>query len=106
MLLAMGQTAFFGPASESLDYFAGLGHKPDGLVNPADYLLEVRLSGLPITVHVHILFKAFWKMMMNNRSLFGLMIRVSLSAVPELSATNVSGRALTHPSLAFAAKLV
>ena len=54
MLLAMGQTAFFGPASESLDYFAGLGHKPDGLVNPADYLLEVRLSGLPITVHPHL----------------------------------------------------
>lgn len=38
----MGQTAYFDPANESLEHFAGLGYKPDGLVNPADYLLEVR----------------------------------------------------------------
>ncbi|CAN0277096.1 unnamed protein product, partial [Scytosiphon promiscuus] len=36
MLLAMGQTAYFGPASDSLEHFARLGFKPDGLVNPAD----------------------------------------------------------------------
>ncbi len=44
MLLAMGQTAYFGPAIDSLEHFARLGHEPDGLVNPADYLLEVRLG--------------------------------------------------------------
>lgn len=37
----MGQTAYFGPAIDSLEHFALLGHRPDGLVNPADYLLEV-----------------------------------------------------------------
>ena len=40
----MGQTAYFGPAIDSLEHFALLGHRPDGLVNPADYLLEVRAS--------------------------------------------------------------
>ena len=37
----MGQTAYFGPAKDSLAHFASLGHEPEGLVNPADYLLEV-----------------------------------------------------------------
>ncbi|CAN0051592.1 unnamed protein product, partial [Ectocarpus sp. 12 AP-2014] len=41
ILLTMGQTAYFGPASDSLDHFARLGHEPKGLVNPADYLLEI-----------------------------------------------------------------
>lgn len=45
LLLAMGQTAFFGPATESLGHFSSLGYlyKP-GLISPADYLLEVRLN--------------------------------------------------------------
>lgn len=37
----MGQTAYFGPAQDSLGHFSRLGHEPVGLVNPADYLLEV-----------------------------------------------------------------
>lgn len=37
----MGQTAYFGPAIDSLAHFVKLGHVPDGMVNPADYLLEV-----------------------------------------------------------------
>ena len=41
IFLTMGQTAYFGPAIDSLEHFALLGHRPDGLVNPADYLLEV-----------------------------------------------------------------
>lgn len=41
ILLTMGQTAYFGPAKDSLAHFASLGHEPEGLVNPADYLLEV-----------------------------------------------------------------
>lgn len=41
MLLTMGQTAYFGPAIDSLEHFALLGHHPVGLINPADYLLEV-----------------------------------------------------------------
>lgn len=36
----MGQTAYFGPAGDSLGYFARQGHEPEGMVNPADYLLE------------------------------------------------------------------
>ncbi|CAN0222698.1 unnamed protein product, partial [Ectocarpus sp. 12 AP-2014] len=44
ILLTMGQTAYFGPAVDSLDHFSSLGHKPDGLVNPADYLLEITNS--------------------------------------------------------------
>ncbi|CAM9592338.1 unnamed protein product [Ectocarpus fasciculatus] len=44
ILLTMGQTAYFGPAVDSLDHFASLGHEPDGLVNPADYLLEITNS--------------------------------------------------------------
>ncbi|CAN0131811.1 unnamed protein product, partial [Ectocarpus fasciculatus] len=41
ILLTMGQTAYFGPAVDGLDHFASLGHEPKGLVNPADYLLEI-----------------------------------------------------------------
>eukprot|EP00903_Cladosiphon_okamuranus_P021625 g19883.t2 len=44
ILLTMGQTAYFGPARDSLDHFASLGHEPQGLVNPADYLLEITNS--------------------------------------------------------------
>ncbi|CAN0443751.1 unnamed protein product [Pylaiella littoralis] len=44
ILLTMGQTAYFGPAVDSLDHFAKLGHTPVGLVNPADYLLEITNS--------------------------------------------------------------
>ncbi|CAN0345524.1 unnamed protein product [Ectocarpus sp. 12 AP-2014] len=44
ILLTMGQTAYFGPAVDSLDHFASLGHEPRGLVNPADYLLEITNS--------------------------------------------------------------
>ncbi|CAM9446521.1 unnamed protein product [Ectocarpus sp. 4 AP-2014] len=44
ILLTMGQTAYFGPAVDSLDHFASLGHEPQGLVNPADYLLEITNS--------------------------------------------------------------
>ncbi|CAM9811429.1 unnamed protein product, partial [Ectocarpus fasciculatus] len=44
ILLTMGQTAYFGPAVDSLDHFARLGHEPKGLVNPADYLLEITNS--------------------------------------------------------------
>ncbi|CAB1101456.1 ABC [Ectocarpus sp. CCAP 1310/34] len=44
ILITMGQTAYFGPAVGGLDHFASLGHKPDGLVNPADYLLEITNS--------------------------------------------------------------
>lgn len=46
LLLAMGQTAFFGPAIESLEHFSSLGYlyKPYSSVNPADHLLEVRLT--------------------------------------------------------------
>ncbi|CAM9919784.1 unnamed protein product, partial [Ectocarpus fasciculatus] len=44
ILLTMGQTAYFGPAVDSLDHFASLGHEPKGLVNPADYLLEITNS--------------------------------------------------------------
>ncbi|CAN0395195.1 unnamed protein product, partial [Hapterophycus canaliculatus] len=40
----MGQTAYFGPAVKSLKHFRRLGHKPAGLVNPADYLLEITNS--------------------------------------------------------------
>ena len=43
----MGQTAYFGPAKDSLAHFASLGHEPVGLVNPADYLLEVTLHCVP-----------------------------------------------------------
>ena len=39
--MTMGQTAYFGPAAESLAHFANLGYEPKGMVNPADYLLEV-----------------------------------------------------------------
>eukprot|EP00904_Undaria_pinnatifida_P002690 jgi/Undpi1/12421/HiC_scaffold_5.g02093.m1 len=41
ILLTMGQTAYFGPADHSLAHFANLGHEPKGMVNPADYLLEI-----------------------------------------------------------------
>lgn len=41
ILMTMGQTAYFGSAADSLGHFARLGHEPTGLVNPADYLLEV-----------------------------------------------------------------
>ncbi|CAN0478910.1 unnamed protein product, partial [Scytosiphon promiscuus] len=41
ILLTMGQTAYFGPAVDSLEHFARLGQSPIGLVNPADFLLEV-----------------------------------------------------------------
>lgn len=41
ILMTMGQTAYFGSAAGSLGHFAHLGHEPTGLVNPADYLLEV-----------------------------------------------------------------
>lgn len=41
ILLTMGQTAYFGPAVDSLAHFASLGHEPKGMINPADYLLEV-----------------------------------------------------------------
>eukprot|EP00752_Nemacystus_decipiens_P009950 g8873.t1 len=44
ILLTMGQTAYFGPARDSLAHFASLGHEPMGLVNPADYLLEITNS--------------------------------------------------------------
>ncbi|CAN0120957.1 unnamed protein product [Ectocarpus sp. 6 AP-2014] len=44
ILLTMGQTAYFGPAVDSLEHFASLGHEPQGLVNPADYLLEITNS--------------------------------------------------------------
>lgn len=40
----MGQTAYFGPAADSLAHFANLGYEPKGMVNPADYLLEVRVE--------------------------------------------------------------
>lgn len=43
----MGQTAYFGPAVDSLNYFAALGHIPEGMVNPADYLLEVCVRFMP-----------------------------------------------------------
>ena len=39
--MTMGQTAYFGPAADSLAHFATLGYEPKGMVNPADYLLEV-----------------------------------------------------------------
>lgn len=57
MLLAMGQTAYFGPASDSLEHFARLGFKPDGLVNPADYLLEVHTTDWA-TQNFHIMFQS------------------------------------------------
>lgn len=41
ILLTMGQTAYFGPAVDSMAHFAKLGHTPEGLVNPAEYLLQV-----------------------------------------------------------------
>ncbi|CAM9408971.1 unnamed protein product, partial [Phaeothamnion confervicola] len=41
MLLTMGRTAYFGPAAAALPHFAALGRVPDGMVNPADYLLEI-----------------------------------------------------------------
>ncbi|CAM9549652.1 unnamed protein product [Pylaiella littoralis] len=44
ILLTMGQTAYFGPAVGSLEHFAKFGHVPVGLVNPADYLLEITNS--------------------------------------------------------------
>ena len=44
--MTMGQTAYFGPAADSLAHFATLGYEPKGMVNPADYLLEVRVECL------------------------------------------------------------
>lgn len=41
ILLSTGRTMYFGPAVDSLEHFARLGYKPVGLVNPADYLIEV-----------------------------------------------------------------
>ena len=46
IVLTMGQTAYFGPAGDSLAHFTSLGHEPKGMVNPADYLLEVCASSL------------------------------------------------------------
>ncbi|CAM9583250.1 unnamed protein product, partial [Ectocarpus sp. 13 AM-2016] len=60
MLLTMGQTAYFGPAVDSLDHFARLGHEPEGLVNPADYLLEITNSHFSDTKAVQRLADA-WK---------------------------------------------
>lgn len=48
ILMTMGQTAYFGSAADSLGHFAKLGLEPAGLVNPADYLLEVSVSGRKI----------------------------------------------------------
>lgn len=39
--MTMGQTAYFGPAIDSLGHFARLGYTPVGLFNPADFLAEV-----------------------------------------------------------------
>ena len=41
IVLTMGQTAYFGPAVDSLAHFASLGYEPKGMINPADYILEV-----------------------------------------------------------------
>ncbi|CAB1099471.1 ABC [Ectocarpus sp. CCAP 1310/34] len=60
ILLTMGQTAYFGPAVDSLDHFARLGHEPKGLVNPADYLLEITNSDFSDTNAVQRLADA-WK---------------------------------------------
>ncbi|CAN0041029.1 unnamed protein product [Ectocarpus sp. 12 AP-2014] len=60
MLMTMGQTAYFGPAVGSLDHFARLGHEPKGLVNPADYLLEITNSHFSDTKAVQRLADA-WK---------------------------------------------
>eukprot|EP00903_Cladosiphon_okamuranus_P020333 g18655.t1 len=45
ILLTMDQTANFGPAIDNLEHLTILGHWPEGLVNPADYLLERRGLG-------------------------------------------------------------
>lgn len=42
--MTMGQAAYFGSAADSLGHFARLGLEPTGLMNPADYLLEVHIS--------------------------------------------------------------
>ncbi|CAN0151348.1 unnamed protein product, partial [Pylaiella littoralis] len=44
ILLSTGRTMYFGPAVDSLEHFARLGYKPVGLVNPADYLIEITNS--------------------------------------------------------------
>ncbi|CAN0100436.1 unnamed protein product [Scytosiphon promiscuus] len=44
ILLTMGRTAYFGPAVDGLEHFRRLGHEPTGLVNPAEYLLEITNS--------------------------------------------------------------
>lgn len=41
LLLTMGQQAYFGPVQGSLPHFAELGYFPRGMMNPAEYLLEV-----------------------------------------------------------------
>lgn len=41
LLLSMGRTAYFGPASGVVQHFAALGNELPPAMNPADYVLEL-----------------------------------------------------------------
>lgn len=41
MLLSRGHTLYFGPASETVDYFAGIGFACPNYSNPADYFISI-----------------------------------------------------------------
>lgn len=41
LLLASGQTVYFGPAHKAISYFSSIGIHPPAKVNPADFLLKV-----------------------------------------------------------------
>ncbi|CAM9490513.1 unnamed protein product [Choristocarpus tenellus] len=81
ILLTMGQTAFFGPASEALQYFAGLGLKPTGLVNPADYLLEITNSDFSDATVVQDLANS-WKTSSANATLMSRIVSANPPSIP------------------------
>jgi ABC-type multidrug transport system ATPase subunit len=41
LLLSQGQTVYYGPPTQTLNYFSSLGHSPPAMMSPAEFMLEL-----------------------------------------------------------------
>ena len=84
LLLASGQTVFWGPASESVDYFCGLGYSCPPFSNPCDYfflhVLNIK-SGPTGDKKLAELHEAWGASVMGNQIQADLSLKISESSI-------------------------